>query len=258
MGSSGIVGAHAIASKTLALPARSAGGKWVARQGGYKVWPPPAKQSGRRMGMSKSDPTIIIADDHPLFRVTLRLLVRSIAPQASIVEADSFDSLKRAATANPAAELALLDLVMPGVEGLSSLQFLRGGYPHLRVAVISSLSQQILVREVRALGAAACIHKSIAPEQLRAALRKLLAGGDWWPQYSPPDQPGSGDDGRGGWPENLSRQEREILLYLDQSGLSRRIAEDLHISESAVKLSIGAILHKLGLGNAAHSAAGRE
>src|SRR5882757_569674 len=138
---------------------------------------PAGKTTWRRMGMSKSDPTIIIADDHPLFRVTLRLLVRSIAPQACIVEADSFDSLKRAAIAHPAADLALLDLVMPGVEGLSSLRFLRGDYPALKIAVISSLSQQPLIRSVRALGAAACIHKSIAPEQLRAALRKLLEGG---------------------------------------------------------------------------------
>lgn len=201
--------------------------------------------------MSKADPTIIIADDHPLFRVTLRLLVRSIAPQASIVEADSFDSLKRAAAANPAAELALLDLVMPGVEGLSSLQFLRGGYPGLRVAVISSLSQQILVREVRALGAAACIHKSIAPEQLRAALRKLLVGGDWWPQYSQPDQQGSGDDEFGEQRVVLSQQELEILLYLNKSDLNRRIAEDLKVSESEVQAHIRAILRKLGQGNSA-------
>jgi len=210
------------------------------------------------MGMSKSDPTIIIADDHPLFRVTLRLLVRSIAPQACIVEADSFDSLKRAAIAHPAADLALLDLVMPGVEGLSSLRFLRGDYPALKIAVISSLSQQPLIRSVHALGAAACIHKSIAPEQLRAALRKLLEGGDWWPQPSPPDQQGLGDDGFGEQGESLSRQELEILLYLNRGGLNRRIAEDLKVSESAVQAHIGAILRKLGPGHSEHRAPGEK
>lgn len=208
--------------------------------------------------MSKSDPTIIIADDHPLFRVTLRLLVRSIAPQACIVEADSFDTLKRAAAANPAADLALLDLVMPGVEGLSSLRFLRGDYPALKVAVISSLSQQSLVHSVRALGAAACIHKSIAPEQLRASLRKLLEGGDWWPQHSPPDRQEPDDDESVGQRESLSRQELEILLYLNQGGLNRRIAEDLKVSESTVQAHIGAILRKLGPGHSARGAAGEK
>jgi DNA-binding NarL/FixJ family response regulator len=149
------------------------------------------------MGMPKTDPTVIIADDHPLFRVTLRLVVRGIAPQARIVEADSFDSLKDAMAANPQAELALLDLVMPGVEGLSSLQFLCGDFPGLRVAVISSLPQRSLLDSVRALGTAAFIHTSVMPEQLRAALRSLLAGADWWAQSTaaPGDRLGDGVPG---------------------------------------------------------------
>ena len=199
--------------------------------------------------MPKADPTVIIADDHPLFRVTLRLVVRGIAPQARVVEADSFDSLKNAVTANPDADLVLLDLGMPGVEDLSSLQFLRKDFPGLRVAVISSQSQPAVVGAVRALGAAAFIHKSVMPEQLQKALRSLLAGQDWWPQPAPaPPRLPEGIE-IGGQQERLSQQELRILQYLEKGFLNERIAEGLSLSEPAVRTHISAILRKLGPGH---------
>ncbi|MFI4978723.1 MAG: response regulator [Nevskiales bacterium] len=199
--------------------------------------------------MPKADPTVIIADDHPLFRVTLRLVVRGIAPQARIVEADSFDSLTKAVTANPDADLVLLDLVMPGVEDLSSLQFLRKDFPGLRVAVISSQSQPALVDTVQALGAQAFIHKSVMPEQLQKALCSLLAGRDWWPQPTtmPPRLREEVEIGER--QESLSQQEMRILQYLEKGFLNRRIAEGLSLSEPAVKTHISAILRKLRPGH---------
>jgi DNA-binding NarL/FixJ family response regulator len=199
--------------------------------------------------MPKADPTVIIADDHPLFRVTLRLVVRGLAPQARFVEADSFDSLKSAVTANPDAELVLLDLVMPGVEGLSSLQFLRKDFPGLRVAVVSSQSQPAVASAVQALGAAAFIHKSVMPEQLQRALRSLLAGQDWWPQPASTPPRLQEEIAIGEQAERLSQQEMQILQYLEKGFLNGRIAEGLSLSEPVVKTHISAILRKLGPGH---------
>ena len=197
--------------------------------------------------MSDISPTVIIADDHPLFRVTLRLSVRSIAPLARIVEADSFSSLKSAVAANPEAGLVLLDLVMPGVEGLSSLQFLRGGFPGLGVAVLSSLSHRGLVDSVRAMGARAFIHKSVAPGKLQMGLRRLLAGELWWPPLAAASALPQMDDAPNAQRQGLSLREARILRYLDEGHLNGRIAADLDVGEATVEADIRALLLKLGL-----------
>jgi len=201
--------------------------------------------------MPTNNLTIIIADDHPLFRVALRLIVRGLQATAVIVEVDSLDSLKGAVAANPGVDLVLLDLLMPGAEGLSSLQFLHANFPGLRVAVISSLSQRSWVRAAQALGAVAFVHKSATPEQLQEALRSLLEGGSWWPQLA---QMAGGGDTLEDKLERLSRQELQILLYLKGGRLNKQIAGDLHISESTVKTHVSSILHKLGLNSRTQAA----
>ena len=188
--------------------------------------------------------TLIIADDHPLFRVALRLGVRTLEPGAHVVEVDSFDSLKRAVADDPDAGLVLLDLMMPGAEGLSSLQYLRTQAPELRVAVVSALGQKSWALSARALGAVGFVHKSATPEQMQEILRQLLDGGIWWPEASP-------DEASADTPENkldrLSRQELRVLLHLKEGRLNKQIADELSISESTVKAHISTILNKLGL-----------
>ena len=201
--------------------------------------------------MPSNNLTIIIADDHPLFRVALRLIVRGLHATAVIIEVDSLDSLKGAVAANPGVDLVLLDLLMPGAEGLSSLQFLHSDFPGLRVAVISSLSQRSWVRAAQALGAVAFVHKSATPEQLQEALRSLIEGGSWWPQLAPM---AAGGDTLEDKLERLSRQELQILLYLKGGRLNKQIAGDLHISESTVKTHVSSILHKLGLNSRTQAA----
>ena len=72
--------------------------------------------------------TIIIADDHPLFRGALRQAVQGIAEKVLIIEAGDFEAARRAADSNPEADLMLLDLAMPGVSGFSGLMSLRAEF----------------------------------------------------------------------------------------------------------------------------------
>jgi len=202
--------------------------------------------------MPGTETKIIIADDHPLFRVGLRVILEDLCPAADVVEADSFDSFKRAIAANPAASLVLLDLLMPGVNGLSSLQFLHDDFPELRVAVISTLSQRTWVRSVQALGAAAYLHKSTTPAQLKEALQSLLAGQDCWPQSLSESAPAS--EALEQRLERLSRQEFKILLCLKGGRLNKQIAEELSISESTVKTHVSTILRKLDLNSRTQAA----
>ena len=195
---------------------------------------------------TEKDLTVVIADDHPLFRVALRLGVQAVAPTARTVEVDSFDSLKPAVAAHPDAALVLLDLLMPGAEGLSSLQYLRTHFPALRVAVVSSLGQSGWMRAAQAMGAIGFVHKSTTPEQMQQVLRQLLQdAGSWWP--APIAAAGSAQGESEQKLERLSRQELRVLLHIKDGRLNKQIADDLGISESTVKSHISTILHKLDL-----------
>lgn len=191
--------------------------------------------------------TIIIADDHPLFGVALRLGVQRLAPDALVIEAGSFADLRKTVRQHPKADLALLDLMMPDVEGLSALQFLRDEFPALRVAIVSGAPAQSWVRAAEALGAVAFIPKSTGPEETQQALRVLLDGGSWWPRIVDTEPVNEVDAEIDARLQSLSRQELRILLRIKDGKLNKQIADELGIAESTVKTHITMLLRKLGL-----------
>ncbi len=187
--------------------------------------------------------TIIIADDHPLFGVALRLGVHRVSPDADVIEVSSFTALRDAMHRHPETHLVLLDLMMPDVEGLSALQFLHDEFPGRRVAIVSGAPPHSWVRAAEALGAVAFIPKSTPPEQTQTILRALLDGGRWWPEL-PAGAAADGMDSRIG---RLSRQELRILLRIKDGKLNKQIAEELGIAESTVKTHVTMLLRKLDL-----------
>ncbi|MDP3856782.1 MAG: response regulator transcription factor [Stagnimonas sp.] len=193
--------------------------------------------------------TVIIADDHPMIRTALRLGVERIDPSAQVVEVESLAALKVAIRCHPQTSLVLLDLMMPDVEGLASLQFLRREWPAVRVAVVSGQQQAAWVRSAEALGAVAFIPKSTPAAETQQILGSLLGGGEWWPAQ--PGTPAPTTVARESSLEarlnRLSRQELRILLHIKEGWLNKQIADDLDIRESTVKTHITAILRKLDL-----------
>ncbi|MGQ0619174.1 MAG: LuxR C-terminal-related transcriptional regulator [Panacagrimonas sp.] len=190
---------------------------------------------------------IIVADDHPMIRMALRLGVAGIAPGARVLEVESFTALKQAVVAHPDADLVLLDLIMPGVDGFSALIYLHEKFPALRTAVVSALDPKSGAAMVRSLGAVGFIHKSARPDQMQAALRGLIAGDEAWPD------PDAHVEGETASSESeaaerltlLSPQELRILLMIRDGRVNKQIAGALEISESTVKGHVSAILRKL-------------
>jgi DNA-binding NarL/FixJ family response regulator len=82
-------------------------------------------------------PTILVADDHPLFREALRSAVMRAVPGATLREADGVDALYALVERESQADLLLLDLNMPGAHGFSALVHLRAHHPQLPVMVVS-------------------------------------------------------------------------------------------------------------------------
>jgi DNA-binding NarL/FixJ family response regulator len=196
--------------------------------------------------MSKAHLTVVIADENPLFRAALRQGVLELSPQAAVVEADSYEALRAAAARKGGASLALLDLHLPGMDGLSSLRRLREEFPALRVAMVSNQPQRLRQRSLRVLGAAGLVPRSATPAQMQQVWRELLAGREWWPQAAPA-LAGRGNGGGETRLERLSPQELRILMHLKEGRRNKQIADSLGISASTVKAHISAILHKLDL-----------
>jgi DNA-binding NarL/FixJ family response regulator len=195
--------------------------------------------------------TVIVADDHPLFREALSLALDRALGGVEIVQAGNMDELERVAQEHSAADLVLLDLHMPGVQGFSALIYLRAHHPELPVCVISANNNPIVIQRAMDHGASAFIHKSAPVGVIREALQAVLAGDIWQP---------SEIDGLGSQthPDELEVAERiseltpqqfRVLMMVAEGLLNKQIAYDLNISEATVKAHMTAIFRKLGVTN---------
>ena len=192
-----------------------------------------------------SSPTIIIAEDHPMFRGALALMLRRLMPGANLVEVASHDELERALANPEAVRLVLLDLHMPGANGLSSLVFLRGEYPDVPVAIISGGAYTETIDRARQLGAAAFISKSASVETISQAVSCVIRGEAWFAKGdSVPAKPGSRLQDQ---ITTLTPQQFRVLKYLADGLLNKQIAEKLDVSEGTVRAHVTAILRKLGV-----------
>jgi len=193
---------------------------------------------------------VIIADDHPLFREALSLALTSALGNAEIIQAEDMASLEHAALTHSNADLMLLDLHMPGVQGFSALIYLRAHHPELPVCVISANNNPIVIQRAMDHGAAAFIHKSAPVETIREALESVLAGNLW--------NPNNGEIETATEPDELDIAERiseltpqqfRVLMMVAEGMLNKQIAYDLEISEATVKAHMTAIFRKLGVTN---------
>lgn len=188
-------------------------------------------------------PTIIIAEDHPMFRAALLLTLRRLMPEASFMEVASQGELEQTLACASEVGLVLLDLGMPGARGLSSLVFLRGQYPDVSVAIISGGAYPETIARARELGAAAFIPKSAPVDTIAQALSSVIRGELWFPEHD--GAPAGSARGRSDKLDLLTPQQFRVLRYLADGMMNKRIAEILGISEGTVRAHVTAILRKL-------------
>ncbi len=192
--------------------------------------------------------TILIADDHPLFRSALKQAISGMATYYAVVEAGDFDGVQQAARENPEADLLLLDLAMPGVSGLSGLITLKAEFSSLPIVVISASDDEDTIRRSLALGASGFISKSAGIDELRNGIRTVLSG----EVYTPENFEG-GEEADPDIADMLERlqtltpQQSRVLRMLCEGLLNKQIAYELGVSEATVKAHVSAILLKLNV-----------
>ncbi|MFA0088520.1 DNA-binding response regulator [Vibrio sp. 10N.286.49.C2] len=191
--------------------------------------------------------TIIIADDHPLFRNALFQSVHMAISGANLLEADSLSSLLSLLEKSEEPDLILLDLKMPGANGMSGLIQLRADHPDIPIVVISASEEASIVSQVKIHGAFGFIPKSSDMKALIGALNQVLEGEPYFPVELLSDDSAYSDLAEK--IATLTPQQYKVLGMLSDGLLNKQIAYDLNVSEATIKAHMTAIFRKLGVKN---------
>ncbi|HEX2148378.1 MAG TPA: response regulator transcription factor [Pseudorhizobium sp.] len=192
--------------------------------------------------------TIIIADDHPLFRGALKQAVYGLSADLTIIEAGDFEAARNAARESPEADLMLLDLAMPGVSGFSGLMSLRAEIAGLPIVIVSASDDGATVRRALELGASGFISKSSGLDDIRSGVQAVLDGDIWAPAGHV--QTADEDPSISELLERLrtlTPQQSRVLTMLGEGLLNKQIAYELGVSEATIKAHVSAILLKLNV-----------
>jgi DNA-binding NarL/FixJ family response regulator len=186
---------------------------------------------------------VVIADDHPLVRDALARVVRQFDAQAEVFEAGGYNDLLDCLAVN-LPQLLLLDLNMPGMDGMMGVKRLREQLPSVVIVVASGQDDPATIRAALGSGINGFIPKSDPPALLLQALRVVSAGGTYIPARAlsdfengrPPPQPSA---------SGLTPRQIDVLRLLHKGEPNKTIARRLGLSEGTVKIHIAAILRVL-------------
>lgn len=196
---------------------------------------------------------ILLADDHALFREGMRHVMRQLDGQldedAEILDACSFKEALDVAEKNSDISLALLDLKMPGSDGVSAIKLFHLRHPDIMIVVLSGADQREDIMGAMNSGAMGFISKASSSKEMAQALRIVLDGGT----YLPPQllRQAATDDGRS-WRTDrfgLTARQTEILRYLGMGWSNKSIADATGLTQGTVKVHASALYNILRVNN---------
>lgn len=199
---------------------------------------------------------VLIADDHRMVRQGLRTFLElqdgiEVAGEA----ADGAECAELAAELKP--DVILLDLVMPGVDGVGAMELLREAGSTARVLVVTSFTDRRMIIPAIRAGARGYVYKDVDPAALAAAVRSVHAGHVLLePEVATAllDSGASGAAEAGPQAPPLTAREREVLVLIAQGRSNREIARTLVLAEKTVKTHVSNILMKLGVADRTQAA----
>jgi two-component system, NarL family, invasion response regulator UvrY len=197
---------------------------------------------------------ILLVDDHELVRLALKKLLSEEFPAVTINEAGDALEAKRALAAG-ACDLVILDVELPGEDGISLLENIHSSYPNIRVLVVSGYPEELFALRALRAGASGCLSKGDpnCVQLLCGAVKTLLSGG----KFISPATAGllvSQIDRDWSRPlhENLSNREYDILVRIGSGSSVGSIARELNISVKTVSTYRGRLLDKMHMKNTAN------
>ena len=191
--------------------------------------------------MSGETLTFLIADDHPMVRDALASAIGQAFKGCEIAVAGTLADTQAALERRPETDALLLDLDMPGMDGLTGLALLRSGHPTVPIIVVSAAREAAVVRRAYEFGASAYIDKSTSLEEIARIVRAVLDG----EVFAPPDAGPA--DSFAQRAAQLTPQQWRVLALMVQGDQNKQIAHKLGVGEATVKAHVTVILRKLGV-----------
>jgi DNA-binding NarL/FixJ family response regulator len=201
--------------------------------------------------------SFIVADDHPLVRLGVRLVLESEYSESLVVEASDLETVLTAVVTHSDAML-LIDLGMPGMDGAESLRALRQEFPTLLMAVLSANAKRQSVVDALNAGVNGYILKECPPEELLYAISTIHGGHVYLNNvlWRPPGDEMSVAPSPRDAPEpqvnqllSLTPRQRQVMEWLMKGHSNKQIARDLEIGEGTVKIHLAAVFRQLGAQN---------
>lgn len=214
---------------------------------------------------------LLLADDHTLFRDALIQYIERTDSGADVTVAKDFYEAMDAMEKRPDQDLILLDLRMPGMNGMEGFRNMRERYPDVPVGLISGVAEEEDVNAAMNLGAVGYFPKTLSGKALLQAIQLVLAGERFVPLDHETNaiMPAYHDDGeqKNGFSNgaqsayrakaeniNLTPRETEVLSYLAQGASNKEIARALDLQVVTVKLHVRGVCRKLGAKNRTQAA----
>jgi DNA-binding NarL/FixJ family response regulator len=190
-------------------------------------------------------PLILLVDDHPLFHEGLASAFARLAPELEIVGAETSAAGLELLRTQPI-ELALVDLVLPNSDGLSTIAAYAAEAPHVPRVLISGREEPELVRKARAAGASGFIRKSLPLTALLDALRRILDGNAYFELESAADHSSERLVGARAGAAELTLRQLEVLRLLGAGWSNKEISAQLCIAERTVRAHLTELFRALG------------
>lgn len=194
---------------------------------------------------------VLLVDDHAMFREALHLMLDR-EPDIEVVGELGDGTSMEQAVARLLPDVVVMDVSMPGVNGIQATRVLRALFPHTQVVALSAYSYQQFVMEMLDAGAIAYVVKSAAGEQLLHAIANAAKGKTFLcPEAAAmlveASRRGATTAVAGQQDKHLGRREMQVLGLLALGKTSPQIGEALHIAASTVDVHRRNIMHKLDL-----------
>ena len=194
--------------------------------------------------------TVLLVDDHPMVRAGLTNLIATTEDLKVVSEAaDGLQAVKLAGQLRP--DVVLMDLSMPGMDGVEATRGILRDHPEIRVVVLTSFADKARVSDALAAGAVGYLLKDCDPGEVLTAIRWASQGhapldprvaGALLPSPTPPAA------------DTLSARELQVLRLLSEGLANKQIGRTLGISERTVKVHVGNVFRRIGVTDRASAA----